>query len=384
MKKFQTFALACALTIAAPAFAQNQNLFIPNISNGQLGPFEPLSSISVTNVVLPADGRLNYTWVRIPANVTVQFIRNASNTPVYLLASEGITNFGSIVVSGEIGNNLRGGLPGPGGFHGGNPGAFGSLPGDGLGPGAGRGDATAPGSAAYGSAPTSANLLHGETYGSRFLIPLVGGSGGGGSATLGGGGGGGAILIASSTHITNSGIIRAWGGVGASSVGFGSGGAVRLLAPVISGGGMIDVTGWNSPQGHGRISCEMIERSSFAMNLTPAGPWIVTTNFIPFVEPPSAPRLRVVSIAGIPIPIDAPAGYTFVLPLNAPANQTVVIEASGFGVEVPVDLRITPANGPSLPLVSGIINNAAADPAVQSLAVTLPSNVPLTFNAWTH
>lgn len=166
--------------------------------------------------------------------------------------------------------------------------------------------------------------------------------------------------------------------------GYGSGGAVRLLAPVISGGGTIDVAGWNATDGNGRISCEMIERSTFAMNLSPAGPWIVTTNYIPFVELPAAPRLRVVSIAGIPIPIDAPAGYTVVLPINAPANQTVVIEATGFGVEVPVDLRITPANGPSLPLVSGMINNAAADPAVQSLAVTLPSNVPLTFNAWTH
>lgn len=380
MNTLRTFTLACALSVAAPVLAQNQNLFIPNISNGQLGPFEPTTI--TTNVVLPPDGRLNFTWVRIPANVTVQFIRNAANTPVYLLASEGITNHGNIYVSGESGNAIRGGLPGPGGFHGGNPGAFGSQPGDGLGPGAGGGDATAPGSAAYGSVPTTANPLHGQaTYGSRFLIPLVGGSGGGGSAGSGGGGGGGAILIASSTHITNSGIIRAWGG---QSAGNGSGGAVRLLAPVISGGGMIDVHGWSTSQGHGRISCEMIERSNFAMNLVPAGPWIVTTNFVPFVEPPNPPRLRVVSIAGIPIPPDAPAGYTVVLPLNAPANQTVVIEATGFGVEVPVDLRITPASGPALPLFPGIINNAVADPAVQSIAVTLPSNVPLTFNAWTR
>ncbi|MBK7997477.1 MAG: hypothetical protein IPK15_01770 [Verrucomicrobia bacterium] len=242
MKTLRTFALTVALSIASPVVAQNQNLVIPNISSGQLGAFEPLSSISVTNVILPDDGRLNYTWVRIPGNVTVQFIRNAANTPVYLLASEGITNHGTIVVSGESGNAIRGGLPGPGGFHGGNPGAFGSQPGDGLGPGAGRGDATAPGSAAYGSAPTRANPLHGQTYGSRFLIPLVGGSGGGGSATAGGGGGGGVILMASSTHITNSGTIRVWGG---QSAGNGSGGAVRLLAPVISGGGSIDVAGWD-------------------------------------------------------------------------------------------------------------------------------------------
>ena len=51
---------------------------------------------------------------------------------------------------------------------------------------------------------------------------------------------------------------------------------------------------------------------------------------------------------------------------------------------MPVDLRITPANGPALPLVSDIINNALAEPAVQSFAVSLPSNVPLTFNAWTR
>ncbi len=379
MKTLRTFAVACALSVASPVVAQNQNLVIPNISSGQLGPFEPTTI--TTNVVLPENGRLNFTRVHIPSGTTVQFIRNAANTPVYLLASEGITNHGIIVLSGESGNAIRGGLPGPGGFHGGNPGAFGSQPGDGLGPGAGRGAAADPGQASYGSTANPANPLDGQTYGSRFLIPLVGGSGGGGSATIGGGGGGGAILLASSTHITNSGIIRAWGG---QSAGYGSGGAVRLLAPVISGGGMIDVAGWNPTDGNGRISCEMIERSNFSMNLTPAGPWIVTTNFVPFVEPPNPPRLRVVSIAGIPIPVDAPAGYTVVLPLNAPANQTVVIEATGFGVEVPVDLRITPANGPALPLVSDIINNALAEPAVQSFAVSLPSNVPLTFNAWTR
>jgi len=53
-------------------------------STGALGAFSPATNTVVT---LPADGILNYTTVTIPAGVTVTFQRNATNTPVTMLAT---------------------------------------------------------------------------------------------------------------------------------------------------------------------------------------------------------------------------------------------------------------------------------------------------------
>lgn len=261
------------------------------------GAFTPTVN---TQLTLPPDGIFNFTNVNIPAGVTVTFQKNATNTPVTILASGDVTIDGTINVSGggapgvgtadggNVGDDGLPGIGGPGGFDGGmggdiNGAGIGST---GLGPGAGRGGAlsTSPvswncggGGANYGD--TSANTStffandgrticrittddrlsgsEGSSYGSVSLLPLIGGSGGGGGGAgttfggSGGGGGGGAILIASTGTVTIDGSVLANGGSsGASSGGGstaangatgggGSGGAIRVVATTIAGAGTV-------------------------------------------------------------------------------------------------------------------------------------------------
>jgi len=210
-------------------------------STGTDGVLEVTASDVTVN--LPPEGILNYTTINIAAGRTLRFTPNALNTPVYLLASGDITIAGTIHLDGSRGNGVSGGLPGPGGFAGGNPGSAGTEPGDGHGPGGGKAglnSGTADGAGAGGFATKSAagsSTRHGGTYGSALLLPLVGGAGGGGTVGTpgnGGGGGGGALLLASTTRITLSGIVRADGAnIASGAFNFGSGGAIRLVAPLV-------------------------------------------------------------------------------------------------------------------------------------------------------
>jgi hypothetical protein len=321
--------------------------------------------------MLPPDGRLDFTTVNIPGNVTVQFVRNDSNTPVYLLAQGAIVIEGTINVNGENGTSLRGGFGGPGGFDGGNPG---TPPGDGYGPGAGSGATADPGRGAYGSAPTPPRAGDGQVYGTQLLMPLMGGSGAGGSETWGGGGGGGAILIASSTVITNTGTVRAWGG---GPIGYGSGGAIRLLAPRISGNGLLDV---NSAGGDGRIRVDLVDRSDFALRFSPANGPVTTDQFLPITfPPPNSPFLRIARVGNQVVPANAVGGHTVILPLNAPRSQPVDVEASGFGMRVPITIKRTPLTGPGLPLTEIDVVDG-----INTIPLDFPPNVPITVQVWTR
>jgi len=71
-------------------------------STGADGDFAPTVN---TQVVLPPSGILNYGTVNIPAGVTVTFKKNATNTPVVILASGNVTIAGSIGVSGGHATN---------------------------------------------------------------------------------------------------------------------------------------------------------------------------------------------------------------------------------------------------------------------------------------
>ncbi len=394
MRTFQTAVAVWMLSSVFVASAANQNLFLPNVSAGT-GSFSPTfastGSTGVTNLTLPPDGRLQFTTITIPQNITVKFIRNALNTPVYLLASGDISIDGTIEVNGESGTDSRGGFGGPGGFDGGAPrdNRPGSVPGDGYGPGAGAavvGDRLATiGRAAYGTLPQVAPApADGQIYGTQLLMPLAGGSGGGGYsleafASAGGGGGGGAILIASSTRIRHNGAVRAWGGAPN-----GSGGAIRLLAPAIDGQGLLDVTGGGTA-GHGRIRCDLIERSSFALVFVPASAPVTTDQFLALTTPPAdVPTLRIVRVGNQTIPSNADAGYTVLLsPLNTPLRQDVVIEASGFNASVPIAIKLTPVTGVSS-ITEATINNGAINPARVTNSLPFPGNVPITVSVWTR
>jgi len=69
-------------------------------STGADGAFAPQVD---TTVQLPEDGIFNYTTVNIPSGVTVRYEKNATNTPVIILASGDVTIDGSINVSGTNG-----------------------------------------------------------------------------------------------------------------------------------------------------------------------------------------------------------------------------------------------------------------------------------------
>jgi len=385
MKTQNCFAAFLAIAFASGVQAQP----IPNISTGADLAFNPPPGL--TTLVA---GRFNFTTINIPVGALIQFTKSPDNSPVYFLAQGDVTIAGNIDVNGDGGTALRGGLGGPGGFDGGNPGIAGSGPGDGLGPGAGQGGTAdgsiAGGNAAYGTAPTaSPSPRDGQVYGTQLLIPLVGGSGGGGSGPvnnqpgtgIGGGGGGGAILIASSTRITHTGRITA-GGAWNGGRGTGSGGAIRLLAPVISGAGILEVWGWTTGYGHGRVRCDMVDRSNFNLSIQPPPPQAPQTvdQFLPLVFPPNLPSLRLVSVAGQAVPAGSASGFTITLPLNAPASQLVVIKATGFGVDAPVAVKLTPLSGNAAAAFEGVIPDGAQIP----ITAQFPPNVPVTVNVWTR
>lgn len=271
-----------ALFITAPAaFAFTSG------STGADGAFDPTVN---TTLDLPPSGIFNFTSVNIRNGVTVTFKKNATNTPVTILATGNVTIAGTINVSGgsspytgaagdgNLGDDGIPGKGGPGGYDGGNGGkqSYGRG-GDGQGPGGGiagsyssnyqtnYGAGTPGGGAGYAGPGQHGNAINysggpgaaGPSYGSSVLLPLVGGSGGGGGSGgasfqgSGGGGGGGAILIAASGTVTVTGAIYAIGGYpGLSSGqglggigGGGSGGAIRIVATTITGNGTIAAYG---------------------------------------------------------------------------------------------------------------------------------------------
>jgi hypothetical protein len=269
--------LPAALLLALATACAHFTIQAQDFDNGSTGALGDLVVEADATIALPEDGVLHYRSLRVNSGSTLRFTRNAYNTPVYILCQQEAVIEGVINVSGSVSpnNSPTGGTSGPGGFEGGKPGFSDVPPGAGYGPGAGKGGsvnshaAEGAGSGSYATVSSIWNNPNkGQTYGSRLLIPLIGGSGGGGSAGSpgrGGGGGGGAILISSNTRIEHTGSILALGGGpnGAGGNG-GSGGAVRLVAPVVSGDGVVDVRTPSNYAGDGRIRVDTIDRILWA------------------------------------------------------------------------------------------------------------------------
>ena len=185
-------------------------------STGSDGALDFSAITNTTNIVIDMHdhpiGIYNYTYVNIPANVTVSFVPNANNTPVIWLVQSNVVVNGTVTVAGQNANGSAGGFGGVGGWSGGAGGSYASA---GQGPGGGPVGGYSS-SASYGSLANNGGIEAPPTYGNQFLLPLFGGSGGGGttSGPSGGGGGGGAIMIAASTDINVNGNVVANGGAG--------------------------------------------------------------------------------------------------------------------------------------------------------------------------
>jgi len=418
-----------ALTLLAlgskPVFAQT----FSSGSTGADGAFSPTTN---TTLALPPSGVFNFTTINVPAGVTVTFTRNATNTPVTVLASGNVTIAGTINLNGGGGGNVstgtsiapNGGAGGPGGFNGGDgaDGVASTTGGAGLGPGGGTGgivylepttglnNASGGGGGSFGGGggPSTRRpeVTAGPTYGVSTIVPLIGGSGGGGGAAFfgltggGGGGGGGAILIASSGTTTFTGIITASGGNASSAItgtltagagAGGSGGAVRLIANTIAGsGGSINVPGGSGTPGSqsgftgagaggpGRIRIEAYTNTAtinFAQAPSVGQPGVVALL--------NSPSLTITSVAGVAAPI-APTGSLsnpdILVPSGTANPMTIGLAGTNIPLGTTVAVTVKPQNGAASSATSTPLSGTlGASTATASL--TIPTNQPSVISA---
>lgn len=397
--------LLLTLTFAAtPASAQ-----FSSGSTGADGAFSPTSSVTLQ---VPESGVFNFTTVNIPQNVEVRFTRNSKNTPVTILASGNVVIGGRILLDGEDLNGRFGGRGGPGGFRGGTGGTpidnINGTPGDGPGGGGGAvggtNGAASAGAGGYFTLGDGGILKSGDAilgkpgarYGTRTLLPLIGGSGGGGGSTFagsgvvggGGGGGGGAILIASSTNINfpdNSDSFRgiyARGGEGGprgwgASGGSGSGGAIRLVANTISGNPCLAVNSgpnnFNLPTGSsGIVRVEGFDLSQYLPRCS--------TNELTLGQPnpvtlTNTPTLRIASVGGVAAPanpvglINAPPDV--VVPTSVANPVQVVVNGTNLLSGTTIQVKLTPETGDPT-TVGGTLSGSTGSSSA-TVSMTLPT-----------
>ncbi len=374
-----------ASLVASPAMAFDSG------SNGSFGPLNLASGDR--QIVIPPDGILHCTTINIPSQRTLSFIKNADNTPVYLLATGDVTISGTIDLSGQSPIGKRGGASGPGGFDGGQGGP---NPGDGFGPGGGKGGYVTSGpptgqfirgGGGFGTASTRATT-GGAVYGNSLLIPLTGGSGGGGgnhpdaSSQHGGGGGGGAILIASNTKIVFSWsgyYISAYGGSAVTGHGGGSGGAVRLVAPEVSGNAGIGVGG-QQEGGFGRIRVDALINS---LNIVGSDSPFATFGSNLVVFPPNSPEIRITQAAGRTVPLTQTDPVFVLLPPGTPATQTIQVQVKNFNEIVPLTAVVTPEAG-ARSTYNFQIDNTTGAATSGTVDVQIPAGVSTRLDVWTR
>jgi len=365
-----------------------------------------------TQLQLPPDGVFNFTDVDIPAGVTVTFARNATNTPVTILASGNVTIAGTIDLSGKnstdagaagdgnLGDDGIPGVGGAGGFDGGRGAPAPDLRGgDGLGPGGGSapptillgggggGFGTVGGAPRTSGAPTGGG---GPIYGSSALLPLIGGSGGAGGSSddsfggSGGGGGGGAILIAASGTVDLTGSILSNGGrsgnvsgpLSGGPGGGGSGGGIRIVATTISGNGTIRALGagggtgissrLGGAGGTGRIR---LEADNFLRQANSSPAFVFSAPDTVFVA--GLPTLSITSVAGVPAPAQPTGNADIALPSATPNPVAVDFATTGVPVGNTVTLKVIPANAAPVIAVSDALVGSEAS-ATASATVDLP------------
>jgi hypothetical protein len=375
-------------------------------STGADGAFTPTEA--TTTLALPPSGVFHFTTVNIPAGVTVRFTRNATNTPVTILASGDVTIAGTIDVGGAKGANgsngtvpaNSGGAGGPGGFDGGSgsSGIVSTSGGQGLGPGGGGAGTPAVSASGGGFGTTGGGPAGGAAYGAATLVPMIGGSGGGGGGanlgvtSAGGGGGGGALTIVSSGTITVTGSLIARGGDGGgrdsgsnqSGGAGGSGGGIRLIAATVGGGGTISVAGGaggaSSSAGAGGVGRVRVEAfTTSALNYSGLVPSFAAPTSVTL---PSAPALAITAVGGVTAPA-APAGSYGVPDITLPAGTTspvtVAIGASNIPAGTVVTVTAKGQVGAASSATATLEGTSASSTA--SASVAIPVDQPCVISA---
>ena len=96
----------------------------------------------------------------------------------------------------------------------------------------------------------------------------------------------------------------------------------------------------------------------------------------------STGRLDIINVAGTPVAEGTEDSVLVVLPPGSSPNQTITVQARDFTGMVPIQVALTPENGPRTTFDSTI--NMTANPASVVVPVTVPVNQPVTVNAWTR
>lgn len=327
------------------------------------------------------DNVFNFTTINIAANVTLNMPADVlRNRAVIWLAQGNVTIAGTLALQGANGaaeSSTNPGqarspaMPGAGGFPGG-VGAYLTSPatnGDGY--GAGVTSSTTGGSATY-------------LYNSNQLVPLVGGAGGAGgqlgSGTAGGNGGagGGAIRIVSSTSISVSGNIYAYGGTPTSGVngyggGYGSGGAIHLVAPTVTNTGALNANGVVQPIGVIKISANTANIGGSITGLDTIGP---------LYNPPlpvGVPQVKVVSVNGIPAPADV-TGSALLPDFTVSTMSTVSVNISAVYIPVGtvVKLYLTSEQGNDSTVTCAALAGTLASSTATCAGAAFPQGVTIT------
>jgi hypothetical protein len=329
------------------------------------------------------DNVFNFTTINIAAGVTLnmpaEVLRNKS---VIWLASGNVTIAGTLNLAGANGSAEAGGtgnnpgqgrypaMPGAGGFPGGVGQYLSSAATNGDGFGAGVATTTTGGSAVYG-------------YNSNALDPLVGGAGGAGGAigsgTAGGNGGagGGAIRIVSTTSISISGSILAYGGAPTSGVGgygggYGSGGAIHLVAPTVTNTGTLNANGVVVPIGVVKVS------ANTASIIGVTGQYTLGPLYNPPL-PVGVPQVKVVSVNGTNAPSDitgSPLSPDFTI--SAASTVTVNISAAYIPLGTVVTLHLTSEQGNDATVSCSALTGTLASSTGSCTGVTFPQGVTIT------
>lgn len=382
-------------------------------STGADGNFSPTTDVALQ---VPPSGIFNFTDVNIPSGVTVTFVKNATNSPVVMLATGNVVVTGAIDISGKSAVDTKytqisypeAGAGGPGGFSGGRGGDAMGHGGQGFGPGGGRGGSTAGnhcnghpeggggagyfanGEANYCIRYFGANLVRhgtaGPSYGSNTMLPLLGGSGGGGGAGAasasgapggGGGGGGGALLIAATKGVAVTGNLLANGGNGAGTVGCswapnqdsgsgggGSGGFIRILTPSYSGGGKISVAA-------GAGGCP--SSGYYGGGGGSVGRYSVETLIGGTLSFAGLPTVNITKVAGVAVPAIPTGASDVSLPLSQ-ANPVVVdIAASNIPLAATIKLTMTPVHSGDAISVDASPLSGSFENSTTSASISIPN-----------
>jgi hypothetical protein len=356
------------------------------------------------------DNIFNFTTINIASGVTLTLQDNyLRGKPVVWLTTGNVTIAGTLSLDGGSGAALGNAgadwitqriptTPGPGG----SPGGVGARPGSPAFPGLGPGGApvqvnpscASGGGGSFASVGTSSPA--GATYGNIQTVPLVGGSGGSGGCVAStdtatdaaggtGGAGGGAIRIVSTTSISVTGKISAGGGgggmgrSGGTTGGGGSGGAINLIAPAITGTGVLYTGGGGGGGSNGGGGYVLLNATT--NTFTGSDTYSVIT-LRPLIAPPLptptvTPTVTIVSVSGVSAP-QPPLG-SFQTPdvtINSATAVTINIAAVSVPVGTVVTLSIQSELGPDQTISCNPLAGTMAS-STATCSASFPTSVSL-------